>query len=62
MTVKRTIEEFADIINLPRPEPRNHPRMAMEKRAAQFSPFAALTGYEDVVEQTAKEHEDRITY
>lgn len=62
MTGQRKIEEFADIINLPRPEPRNHPRMAMEKRAAQFSPFAALTGYEDVVEQTAKEHEDRITY
>lgn len=62
MTGQRKIEEFADILSLPRPEPRNHPRMAMEKRAAQFSPFAALTGYEDVVEQTAKEHEDKITY
>lgn len=62
MTGQRKIEEFADIIHLPRPEPKNHPRMAMEKRAAQFSPFAALTGYEEVVEQTAKEHEGRIEY
>lgn len=58
----RKIEDFADIINLPRPEPKNHSRMAIEKRAAQFSPFAALTGYEEVVEQTTKEHENKITY
>lgn len=38
--------EYDDIINLPHYEPKNHPRMSMWKRAAQFAPFAALTGYE----------------
>lgn len=60
MNVTRKIEDYADIINLPRPEPHCHPRMPMEKRAAQFSPFAALTGYEEVVEKTAQEHEDQV--
>ena len=47
--VTRKIEQYRDIINLPRPEPRCCPRMPLEKRAAQFAPFAALTGYEEVV-------------
>ena len=34
--------------------------MPLEKRAAQFAPFAALTGYEEVVEKTARQHEDSI--
>ena len=60
MRVTRDISEYADIINLPRSEPQCHQRMPMAKRAAQFSPFAALTGYEEVVEQTAREHEAKI--
>ncbi|BAL83017.1 hypothetical protein SELR_13090 [Selenomonas ruminantium subsp. lactilytica TAM6421] len=60
MTIKKDIKEFADIINMPRPEPKNHPRMPKEKRAAQFAPFAALTGYEEVVKKTAKQHEDSV--
>lgn len=60
MKIERKIEQYADIIDLPRPEPRCCPRMPMEKRAAQFAPFAALTGYDEVVEQTAKKHEDSI--
>lgn len=34
--------------------------MPIEKRAAQFAPFAALTGYEDVVKETIRKHEDEI--
>ena len=60
MKITRDIKEYEDIINLPRPEPQCHQRMPMEKRAAQFSPFAALTGYEEVIEQTAQEHEAKI--
>ena len=45
-------EDYSDIIHLPHPEPKNHPRMSMQNRAAQFAPFAALTGYEDVIEET----------
>ena len=47
---------YDDIIELPRPEPQRHPRMPRADRAAQFAPFAALTGFEDVIEQTAEDH------
>lgn len=62
MKIERKIEQYADIINLPRPEPRCCPRMPLEKRAAQFAPFAALTGYDDVLERTRREHEASILY
>lgn len=60
MKIERKIEQYADLIDLPRPEPRYCLRMPLEKRAAQFAPFAALTGYEEVVERTARQHEDSI--
>lgn len=41
---------YADIIDRPRPEPK-HPRMSLYNRAAQFAPFAALTGYDDMIEE-----------
>ncbi len=45
---------YDDIIGLPHPEPSaRHPRMPRADRAAQFAPFAALTGYEDIIEKTA---------
>lgn len=47
-------EDYSDIIYLPHPEPKNHPRMSMQNRAAQFAPFAALTGYEDVIQETGR--------
>ena len=49
--------DYDDIINLPHCEPKHHPRMSMWNRAAQFAPFAALTGYEDAIKQSAKENE-----
>ena len=51
---------YGDIINLPHPEPVGYPRMSMEKRAAQFSPFAALSGYEEAVQETERLTEERI--
>lgn len=45
---------YADIINLPRPELRNHPRMARKNRAVQFAPFAALTGYDAAIAETGR--------
>ena len=35
--------KYDDIITLPHPEPRTHPRMSLHDRAAQFSPFAAIS-------------------
>lgn len=45
---------YDDIINLPHPEPKSHPRMPQENRAAQFSPFAALVGYDAAIQETAR--------
>ena len=47
MFVTREKEDYADIVNMPRPEPKNHRRMPMIKRAAQFAPFAALSGFHE---------------
>lgn len=44
--------QYDDIIQLPHPTSKKHPRMAAIDRAAQFSPFAALTGYEKALEET----------
>ena len=46
--------KYDDIIDLPHPEPQTHPRMAMRDRAAQFAPFAALTGHRAVLAETER--------
>ena len=51
------MDNYEDIINLKHPEPKHHVRMFIYARSAQFAPFAALTGYEDFVEEKG-----RITY
>lgn len=45
---------YEDMIHLPHHVSRKHPRMTMQERAAQFSPFAALTGYGDAIKETAR--------
>lgn len=45
---------YEDIIHLPRHVSPKRAAMTMTDRAAQFSPFAALTGYEDVIEETGR--------
>lgn len=47
-------EKYKDMIHLPHPVSSSHPRMPLQDRAAQFSPFAALTGYEDAIRETAR--------
>ena len=47
-------EDYSDIINLPHHVSKKHPQMPMEARAAQFAPFAALTGYDAVIHETAR--------
>ena len=46
--------KYDDIINLPHPESKKHPRMSLHDRAAQFSPFAALTGHSAAIDETAR--------
>lgn len=45
---------YDDIINLPHHVSKKHPRMSALDRAAQFSPFAALTGHRDAITETAR--------
>ena len=51
--------EYDDIIDLPRPKSKHEP-MPMSDRAAQFSPFAALTGYGDAIDETARLTDARV--
>ena len=48
------MRNYDDIINLPRPQYHDLPPMSIHDRAAQFSPFAALVGYDAAVEETAR--------
>lgn len=47
--------KYDDIINTPYPLPAQRIKMSMSDRAAQFAPFAALTGFEDVIDETAQD-------
>ena len=53
-------EVYADIIDLPHHEPKTRMRMPRSNRAASFSPFAALSGYDDAVKETARLTDERI--
>ena len=51
---------YDDMISLPHHTSKKHPRMSLQDRAAQFSPFAALTGYEDAIEETGRLTDTRM--
>ena len=52
--------KYDDIINLPHHISPTRPQMSMIDRAAQFSPFAALTGYDAVIKETGRLTDNRI--
>ncbi len=54
------MSEYDDIINHPHHVSPKRPPMSMEDRAAQFSPFAALTGYDAAVEETARRRNQQV--
>ena len=51
-------DDYEDIINLPHPTSKRFPRMPLEERAAQFQPFAALTGFDDIIRETTRSAAD----
>ena len=51
---------YDDIIDLERPVSPRHPPMPMAQRAAQFAPFAALTGYEEIIAEAARLTAQRV--
>ena len=50
---------YDDIFNLPHPISRTHTPMSVEARAAQFMPFAALTGHAEAIRETARRHMEK---
>ncbi|MBQ4045962.1 MAG: hypothetical protein II627_05885, partial [Lachnospiraceae bacterium] len=59
-TTSSSNNNYDDIIDLPYPHPSRHAPMPLNKRAAQFAPFSALSGYEDVIEETARWTDDKV--
>lgn len=52
--------KYDDILYLPHPVSARHPQMPLADRAAQFSPFAALTGHEAAIRETARLTKERV--
>lgn len=52
--------KYDDIINMKHHKSKKHPAMSLYARSCQFAPFAALTGYEKLIDETAKELNDRM--
>ena len=52
--------QYEDIINLPHHVSATRPQMSMLDRAAQFSPFAALTGYDAAIKETGRLTDEKI--
>ena len=50
-------DDYKDIMDLPYNGVKHHSRMSMYERAAQLSPFASLTGHNDMLDDTAREKE-----
>lgn len=63
--IKKSSGQYDDMLDMPPHKSLKHPPMTLLARAAQFSPFAALTGYEDAIKRTEirqieKEEEERF--
>ena len=56
----RMNNRYDEIINLPHHVSKTRPRMPMSDRAAQFAPFAALTGYDSAIKETGRLTDERI--
>lgn len=54
------MSRYDDILHFDHPVSKTHPQMSMIARAAQFMPFAALTGYESALDESVRVTEDRI--
>ena len=56
----RMNNRYDEIINLPHHVSKTRPQMPMSDRAAQFAPFAALTGYDSAIKETGRLTDERI--
>lgn len=53
-------DKYNYIINMPHHVSKTHPQMSLKARSAQFAPFAALTGYGDVINETGRLTNEKI--
>lgn len=53
---RQELGRYDDIIDLPHHVSKNHPQMSIRDRAAQFAPFAALTGHGEAIKETENRH------
>ena len=58
-TTEGDTKKYADMLDMPVHKSTKHPQMERLMRAAQFSPFAALTGYEEAIKKTEKRQLER---
>ena len=57
--MQRKIEDYADIIHLPRSTSKTHPPMSLHSRAGQFAPFSALTGLYEAADRREQDVAER---
>lgn len=62
MSERTDTHRYDDIIDLPHHVSKTHPQMPLSDRAAQFAPFAALTGHADAIRQTERVVRDRVEH
>lgn len=53
---------YGDIIDMPHYDPVGRQRMSVAMRAAQFAPFAALTGHSEAIEETRRHTEEKVEH
>lgn len=58
MNHEENMEKYGDIIHLSRPTSKNHPSMPVLDRAAQFAPFAALTGHNEAIQEVIRQSQE----
>ena len=62
MSGKNDVHRYDDIIDLPHHVSKTHPQMPLADRAAQFAPFAALTGHADAIRETERLVKERVEH
>ncbi len=56
----KDMHKYDEIINLPHYQSKDRPHMSIHDRAAQFAPFAALSGFEEAIDETAYLNEQKM--
>ncbi|MDD6102045.1 MAG: hypothetical protein PUB67_02900 [Clostridiales bacterium] len=60
--MKNELDDYSDLINKPYIKSKQYAHMSVSDRAAQFSAFAALTGYEEAIEKTKENAEEKYEH